>query len=122
MTFATLPPSMVHGSLTTGDATMFDQVRACLLALGVAALTGVAGAQPPCELPPPLVRWEQRTITCYRHEYRTELREVQRTVYRRVPVTREKEIQETVLVPHWREEERQRTVLVPVTREVQRQR
>src|SRR5262249_50147796 len=52
----------------------------------------------------PCVRFETRTITCYRPEYRTEYREVQRTDYRRVPETRLQEIEETVTVPSWREE------------------
>jgi len=60
---------------------------------------------------------EERVITKFRPECRTEYREVQRVVYRKVPETHEKEIVEEVRVPGWREEVRQRTLMVPVTTE-----
>ena len=55
-------------------------------------------------------------------QYVTQYQQVQRTVYRCVPVTTEREITETVMVPSWREETRQQTVMVPVTRQETRQR
>jgi hypothetical protein len=98
-------------------------MRACLVASALVfglADTGRAHWRRDCG-PSAAVGFEERTITCYRPEYHTEYREIQRTAYRCVPETHEQEIRETVLVPHWREEERQRTVLVPQTREETRQ-
>ena len=66
------------------------------------------------QLAPP--RFEYRTVTKYRTEWRIDFKEVSRTVTRRVPETVMKEVRETVPVPHWREETRQRTVMVPATR------
>jgi hypothetical protein len=73
---------------------------------------------PPCPAAP--VRFEERTITCYRPEYRTAYQTVKHTVYRCVPESRQREIEETVLVPHTRQIQKTRTVMVPVTREVER--
>src|SRR3954451_5765351 len=92
------------------------RLAAVALGLGVA---GTATAWYPCCTP---VAVEYRTVTCYRPEMRTELREVERTVYRCVPETREQEVQETVLTQHVREEQRTATVLVPQVRTENRQR
>jgi len=93
-----------------------------MVAVGLAwaMMAGPVAAHHPCFLPP--VRFEERTIRWSRPEERTEYKEVQRKVCRRVPETREEEVEETVMVPCWREEERERTVMVPVTREVTRRR
>src|SRR5688572_4722433 len=92
----------------------------CFAALASVAPSGPAQAGDPAHCPPPLLpppaRFELRTVTKYRTEYRTKFREVQRTVTRKVPQTVMKEVQETVMVPYWRDEARQRTVMVPTTR------
>src|SRR5438309_1168765 len=101
-------------------------LRACVV--GTTLLLGTA-AEPvnawwrcvPACVPAPIA-FVERTITCYRPEYRTEFREVQRTTYRNVPETREQEVRETVMVPHWREVPHQETIWVPQTREETRQR
>ena len=97
---------------------------AMVAALGLGETSETARGQWWCYYPPspPPIRYEERTITCYRPEYRTEYRNVQRTVYRLVPETQERELTETVLVPKWHDVQRQRTVLVPETREETRQR
>src|SRR6266851_1884690 len=100
--------------MTMEDQTMrIRWIPACAMvaALGLGVANEMASGQWRCYPPPPPVRYEERTITCYRPEYRTEYREVQRTVFRTVPETREQQITETVLVPSWREVERQRTVM-----------
>src|SRR5262245_16457362 len=104
---------------------MRGMVVACVavLALGLGAVeTSSAGW--PCwsSCAPAPVQCQSQTITCYRPEYRTEWREVERTVYRCVPEVKEQEIKETVMVPNFREEERQQTVWVPETRQETRQR
>ena len=101
-------------------------MQSCLRAGVVAILLGL-GAAPtasawwscgqPCA---PAVHLEQQMVTCYRPEYRTEFREVERTVYRCVPETREREVRETVLRTVWRQEQRHETVMVPRVREVTR--
>src|SRR5262245_47321980 len=55
------------------------------------------------------------------YQYQTTYQQVQRTVYRWVPVTTEQEVTETVLVPVTREETRTQTVYVPTTRNETRQ-
>src|ERR1700758_4714413 len=64
------------------------------LAVELGILVGTASAWWPCGLPPLPTRFEERTITYYRPELKTEYREVQRTVSRCVPETHEQEIQE----------------------------
>src|SRR6266699_2314262 len=98
---------------------MLAGVAAVLLGMGLAESAGAGWhCWQTCSLP---VQLEQRTVTCYRPEYRTEWREVERTVFRCVPETHEQEIKEKFVVPHWREEKRQYTVVIPETREETRQ-
>ena len=103
---------------------MLKWYRGCFVAaiLGL-VLTGPVQAWFCCRQPcQEAVCYVEQVITCYRQEYQTEYREVKSTVYRCVPVTTEKEISETFLVPHVREVERQRTIMVPVTHEETRER
>ncbi len=121
---------------------------AALVASGPASASGRCPPRAECVTATLRVQLQPRTVTFYMTENRTEYRDVQRTVLRQFPEVREREVQETVMVPCWRdvvrertkmvpqvhmetrqrtvvhtdyrEEERERTILVPVTEEVER--
>jgi hypothetical protein len=84
-----------------------------LAAVGLGLAVPAARACGPCCLPCLVVPvcLEQRTVTCYRTEYRTELRPVPKTIYHSVPETKIVEVKEKVLVSFWRDEERKKDVL-----------
>src|SRR5258707_13312947 len=91
---------------------MLAGVAAVLLGLGLAESAGAGWhCWQACSLP---VQLEQRTVTCYRPEYRTEWREVERTVYRCVPEAHGEGVKERVVVAHQREEGRKENVPVPI--------
>ena len=69
----------------------------CLAALFTSSILPAPAAADWFCLPPPPIRFEYRTVTKYRTEYRMEIKEVQRTVTRLVPETVVKEVKETVM-------------------------
>lgn len=86
---------------------------AALVASGPASASGLCPPPPECVPAPPPVRYEPRTVTLFMTEFHTEYRDVRHTVFHKVPELREREVQETVLVPFWRDEVRERTKWVP---------
>ena len=93
-----------------------------LVASGPASASGLCPPAPECVPAPPPVRYAPRTVTLFMTEFHTEYRDVRHTVLHKVPEVREREVQETVLVPCWRDEVRERTKLVPRTHLEKRQR
>jgi hypothetical protein len=79
------------------------------LAVVPAGRAGEPCFQPSHLLPFPV---EQRTVTCYRTETRTELRPVEKVITRQVEQTTIEVIEEKYLVHFWRTEERQKEVMI----------
>jgi len=75
--------------------------------------------QPACCAPQPCVTYVEKTVTCYRSEWRE--REVKCTINHVVPRTVVGSEKVTVCVPVWTEEKRSCTVYERVPREVERE-